>query len=51
MDSLSSWMLSAQATRVLELHNEQCASAPTVLEREEVLFLECKECATCEVLL
>ena len=49
-DALSAEMLSAQAFRVVGEHNAICASAPGIYERHGVLFLECAECMTTEVL-
>ena len=49
-DALSAGALSAQAFRVVEAHNAVCESAPGIYERHGVLFLECAECMTCEVL-
>ena len=49
-DALSVEALSAQAFRVVGAHNTVCESAPGIYERHGVLFLECAECMTCEVL-
>ena len=49
-DALSVEALSAQAFRVVGAHNAICESAPGIYERHGVLFLECAECMTCEVL-
>jgi hypothetical protein len=49
-DALSAATLSAQAFRVVGAHNAICESAPGIYERHGVLFLECAECVTCEVL-
>jgi len=49
-DALSAEALSVQAFRVVGAHNAVCDSAPGIYERHGVLFLECAECMTCEVL-
>lgn len=49
-DALSADALSVQAFRVVGAHNAVCESAPGIYERHGVLFLECAECMTCEVL-
>ena len=49
-DALSVSSLSAKAFGVLAAHNSVCSAAPSVYERHRVLFLECAECLTCEVL-
>ena len=49
-DALSVSSLSAKAFGVLAAHNSVCKAAPSVYERHRVLFLECAECLTCEVL-
>ena len=49
-DALSVSSLSVKAFGVLAAHNSVCSAAPSVYERHRVLFLECAECLTCEVL-
>ena len=49
-DALSVSSLSEKAFAVLAAHNSVCKAAPSVYERHRVLFLECAECLTCEVL-